>query len=527
MSLIAVDVMGFAGSMAAGVDQAGWDIIAKKEPSAFKGFGVESFTYNMPWVEAQVSDWGTWDLPAEQPQMIFGCPPCSGFSQLSHANTIIHGATYGAAAPINECMVHFIEYAARVKPRIMVMESVGAAFRGDGRAWMEGLFDKLLAESGLPYQLYHVNHDSMMIGGDVRRPRYFFVASLDPFGVGLEYVTPRTVDELIGDLPYEEEGDTDWGHVHRSKGRRSEMVMKWLREQGREWRAGTRLPENVEGLEPPDFMMKPEGSKRSTRLDESQPNTYSDWFSTDPFSAARWRGDKPFGVVVGASLDRAIHPHYDRTFSYREIARFMSLPDNWSLRVIVEGQKNGEMGKAVTSAAGKWIGHWARMAVEGTPGEYAGRETDRADIRVITVNTPKAVDEILRGNPDDVFWPDEMTSDPDPAVWIIDRKARPDEWWQREDELGIFLPKANAPKKARTLRGTPGATKSPPARVVVDRVDSDRVAALLAELGLTKAAAAEKLGVSLSRIAEISTPNNPKRWLAADRWDHIEGLLRG
>ncbi len=530
--LKALDLMGFAGSMSAGVDQAGFDVIAKREPSEFKAFGVRSHTLNMPWMETQVADPEQWELPSEQVELVYGCPPCSGFSQLSHANTIIHGATYGAAAEINKCMGWFVDFTARVKPQIAIMESVGAAFKGDGRPWMESLFQKLLDQSGLPYKLYHVNHDSRWIGGDVNRPRYFLVASLVPFGIGREFVTARTVDELIGDLPFEDLTDTDWGHIHRSKGSRNDKTMQWLRSMGRNWEPGTRLPDNVKGLEPPEWELKPEGSKRSTRLPEDAPNVYSDWFSTDPFSAARWRGDRPFGVVVGASADRAIHPSYDRSFSFRELARFMSLPDDWSMRAIVEEQRTAELGKAVTSAAGKWIAHWARMAMLGTPGDYAGvQDTDNPDIRVINAQSKNHI-EALANPPAGSLWT-PPTADPDPATWIIDRRSRPDEWWQREDVLGLF---AEQPKTRRTavrqeaVKVEPkkvAVISTPRAAAPITRVPPENVVALLAQAGIDKAEAAKRLGVSGSRINELTGHTRPGSWLNVARWNEVKEAILG
>ncbi len=517
----AVDVMGFAGSMA-----------AKREPSAFKGFGVESMTYNMPWVEAQVAPWGQWDMPAERDiDLVFGCPPCSGFSQLSSVNTKVYehtGTTYrGADAEINECMEHLIDYAARIAPEVVIMESVGAAFKL-GRQWFEQLWNKLRDVTGLDYQLTHVRMNAALVGGDVIRPRYFMVAHIKPFGVGLEFVTPRPFLEVTADLGDEDLDDTDWGHMTRGT-RSTERItetINWLRKQGRDWEPGTRLPQNAHdiGLEPPDFWLKerPSKSKREGYRDD----VYSHWYSSDPFSPVRWRGDKPFGVIVAASLDRAIHPTEPRPLTFREAARFMSLPDTWSMRVLVEKNRPDELGKAVPTASAKWIAHWARMSIEGTPGEYAGRDTEIPGVRVINVTRPADVKEILDGHPDDSFW-DGIASDPDPAIWLVDRKQRPDDWWQRDDELGIFLAKAKQPRTLvqRNARASQKATK-PKASVSIERIPPEQVAGLLEELGLTKQEAAAKLGVSVSRVSELVTNVRPGSWLNSERWDQVQAALR-
>jgi site-specific DNA-cytosine methylase len=439
----------------------------------------------------------------------------------------------GIGAEINECMAWLVTYAIRVRPQVLILESVGAAYKL-GKPWFEQLWSDLRDRTGLDYSLTHVRMNAALVGGDVIRPRYFMVAHLQPFGVGLEFVAPRTMREVLADLPAETDSkDTDWGHLTQDTGgpARLARTIEWMEAQGRTWREGSRLPENTEGLEVPDFWHKERPSKSKRYGDENGlSDVYSHWYSTDAFSPLRWRADKPFGVVVAATLDRAVHPLHPRTLTYREAARFMSLPDTWSLRVLTEKHKPAELGKAVPSASAKWIAHWAMQSILGTPGEYAGRDDESGDDRIRTINVTRTADVagILAGNAADAFWPE--TSDPAPAGWLIDRKARPDEWWQRDDELGIFLPKATD----RAVRERPQVrveSAQPPARPAsggtIQRVPPGDVAALLEACSLTRAEAAVKLGVSVSRIVELTTDTRPKSWLNVDRWEAVQAILRG
>ena len=531
----AVDVMGFAGSMACGVDQAGFDIVAKREPAAFKGFGVASMTYNMPWVEAQVSDPADWALPAEHDiDLVFGCPPCSGFSQLSSMNVVIYkgtGTTYrGEDAEINECMTWLVDYAAMIGPPVVIIESVGAAYKL-GRGWFETLWLRLRERTGMDYKLTHVRMNAALVGGDVIRPRYFMVAHTVPFGVGLDFVAPRTFREVVGDLPAERDfDDHDWGHVTAGGGaERLAKTIDWLQGMGRDWVPGTRLPVNTVGLEPPEFWIKAKG--RPSKREGYRDDVYSHWYSTDAFSPLRWKPDKPFGVVVAATLDRAVHAFHPRNLTFREAARFMSLPDTWSLRVLVEQRRTAELGKAIPAASAKWIAHWAKMAIERTPGEYFGRQdTYDERIRVINVTTQKDVDAILRDESNEPNWSANF-SDSDPKNWLIDRKTRPHDWWQRDDELGIFVPRTarSVPKvksEPVTHRATPDVGPRTGVGPIV-RIPPETVASLLAELHLTKEQAAAKLGVSASRVAELVGHQRPKSWLNAARWNEVQEVLRG
>jgi hypothetical protein len=200
------------------------------------------------------------------------------------------------------------------------------------------------------------------------------------------------------------------------------------------------------------------------------------------------------------------------------------------MRVLAEQNRPDEIGKAVPAASAKWIAHWAKMALEGTPGEYAGRTTATPGVRIIQVQTRKEVDAILdHPTAEDEFYPDGFYADPDPATWLIDRKARPRAWWQRDDELGIFVPAAFAPVRIKT---SPGVTRTPQTRDPrvaggpIARVPAATVAAFLEELGLTKGQAAEKLGVSVSRVGELVTGNRPGSLLNEARWDEVQKVLR-
>lgn len=518
MTLTAVGVMDFAGGFAVGVDQAGFDYVAKREPDAFGGFGAASVQLNFPSVEIEVTAPEMWSI--QRSDMVFGCPPCAGFSQLSAANNSIHSQTgknyRGADADINECMTWLVDYAAEAKPEVLLLESVQAAYK-IGQGWMESLWQRLRDKSGVDYKLTHVLMNAALVGGDVIRPRYFMVASTRPFGVGLEFVSPRSFRDVVGDLPSKPEpGDLDWGHVTSASPSawRIGHTIEWLESQGRVWREGSRLPDNTDGIdEVPEWWLRRDGT------------ALSHWTSTDMFSPFRWRSNQPFGVITGGSLDRAVHAFHPRTLTYREAARLVSLPDDWSLRSIVERRAAPELGKAVTGAAAKWIAHWARMAIEETPGEYAGIQVAK-DVRVIDVTDAKKVARIFREDVFEAAWWDGIvpTSDGDPEGWIIDRKTRPATWPEPAVVAGSPARVRAASKAASTLPRTPREARQappPPVRAEIVRVRPEVVQKAIDDLGLTRKDAAAALGVSVSRIAEITGQHKPGSWLNDARWDEV------
>lgn len=412
----AIDCMGFAGSFAVGVSQAGFDVVAKREPSAFGGFGAAAFERNMPQVQVEVTEAEFWSVVKSD--YVYGCPPCSGFSMLSTNNTVesnrgpidengVRHSLRGVDSPVNQWMHRLVEYAAKVRPEVVVFESVPSGGKM-GQPLMRALWQKLRDQTGIDYHFTDVFMNAALIGGNVIRPRYFWVAHTRPFGVDIPTGSPKPMRDVIGDL-LQMDGtrldagvNQDWGHVTAGSptADRIQKTIELFRTEGYDWSQGKRLPEHLDvwvnqmGHEVPEWWYKADG------------NLYSHAVSDNMYSPFRWRWDTPMGVVAGGFMERAVHPVEARTFTYREGARFMGLPDSWSLRPIVQGNNGPWLGKAIPVSSGRWISTAAYNSIEGTPGEYAGILVEPKH-RVIDVTTPQKVKLVESGResaPD--WWPD-------------------------------------------------------------------------------------------------------------------------
>lgn len=532
----AVGVMDFAGSFATGVRQAGFDYVAKREPSAFAGFGVTAIEANIPNVQIEVTEPEFWS--AVKSDLVFGCPPCSGFSMLSTINTadsktgkVVDGvrvAQRGVDSPDNAWMYSLIDYASKTKPPIVIFESVRSGGTM-GASLMRELWLRLREQTGLDYHFTDVFMNAASVGGDVIRPRYFFVAHLRPFGVDLPHGTPKDLIDVIGDLGpadgtrLDPGVDLAWGHVTNgsSSDTRIRLSIELLRSGGYDWAQGNRLPEHLKvwaeemGHGYPDFWYGKTGNLLSHAVSD---NMYS------PF---RWRTNKPMGVVTGGFMDRAVHPIEARPFTYREGARFMGLPDDWSLWPIASAKRDSWLGKAIPVASGRWIGTWARGSLEGSPGEYAGELVEDKH-RIIDVSNRDKVRLIERDGGADVWWPDPIEKPrtvylPEPVGRGV---GRPED--HHADEPTRVVRRGRPPAVPRAPR-TAGEARAPRERVVtgpIERVAPSVVLALLEELALSRGEAADALGVSRSRIAELVTDRKPGSWLNAERWDETQGKLR-
>lgn len=553
----AVGVMDFAGGFAKGVTQAGFDYVAKREPSAFAGFGVTAVETNFQGVQIEVTEPELWSMV--KADLIFGCPPCSGFSMLSAANTadsktgrILEDGTRvaqrGVDSPDNDWMYSLVDYSARVKPQVVVFESVRSGGTL-GQPLMRELWQRLRDATGIDYHMTDVFMNAALVGGDAIRSRYFFVAHTRPFGVDLPHAEPRTLMEVIGDLGpahgtrMDPGVDIAWGHVTNASKtyERIRDTIEMFRTEGYDWAEGKRLPEHFEVWlkthdDYPDYWYNSNGTVQSHARSDNM------------FSPFRWRANKPMGVVTGGFMERAVHPIEARTFTYREGARLMGFPDDWSLYPLISGRHDSWLGKAIPVASGRWIGTWARASMEGAPGEYAGELVEEKH-RVIDVSNADRVHKIEREGRASVWWPDPVGREK--VVFVPEAIGR----GGPRPEPVLTADTIEAPRRGRpagtrpvavaaaatSRRATPPVEDSPtPSRALgearpraervvatpIERVAPSVVSALIDQLGLSRGEAAEALSCSRSRVAEMTTESKPGSWLNAARWPDVQAKLR-
>ena len=365
-----------------GMVQAGFTLVGKREMQG--GFGVANCEANRhllgdAWRSEAVAPehWST--VPAD---VVFGNPPCSGFSVMS-------SKTFrGADSKINHCMWAFVEYAARVRPQVAVFESVQLARTSDdGHALMQALRRDLEERTGENWNLHHVRHNAIVVGGAAIRRRYFWLASRIPFGVERPKLQgfPR-LNDVIGDLanlgttwlPQPYRAPASWwsssrrspsgtvdGHVHMDNPltRRIRDLLdgvEWKPNEAigkvasRHWDEHGKLPDSWQHME--EKVVK---------------NDFQMGFTTP----TRWDGERYGRVVTGAGLHCIVHPWLPRTATHREVARILGFPDDWKIHPLRNvGGLNITWGKGITVDCGRWIGRWIRAALDGTPGSERGVE---------------------------------------------------------------------------------------------------------------------------------------------------------
>lgn len=391
--------MGFAGGFTLGMVQAGFTLVGKREMPG--GFGVPNCEANRhllghDW-KSEVGEPETWSAP--DADVVFGNPPCSGFSVMSAKHW------RGADSPANHCMWAFTNFVAKAMPQIAVFESVQMArTREDGLQLMRALRENVERQTNKRWDLYHVRHNALSLGGCAQRRRYFFVISRVPFGVEIPKVKkiPSLLD-AIGDLAplgqtWERQSyrapATWWSSTRRSMDhtvdghitvdnpltrRIGDLLAQEAWHEGESIGTVLKRYHETHGKFPPSFAWTEEKVVR---------NNFNMGFTTP----TRWSAKNPARVITGGSLHTGIHPVLDRTLTHREAARVMGFPDNWNLYPLrKQVGLSATHGKGITVDCGRWIGSWINSALSGDPGSHTGQELTDREWDIDVTNTFKTL----------------------------------------------------------------------------------------------------------------------------------------
>lgn len=452
--LRAVDVMGFAGGFTLGVTRAGFELVGKREMKG--GFGVANCEANRHllgenWdVEATAAE--AWSVPQGGADLVFGNPPCSGFSVLSTPGF------RGVGSKIEHCMWSFVRYAARCDPKIVIFESVQQAYT-QGMSLMLDLLAELKKQTvDDSWTLTHVLHNNYSVGGVSLRPRYFWVASRVPFGtddpVPLRLPTLwDAIDDLVnlkmdvapqmylddpswyGNRYRSVSGEVD-GHValDNPNTRRTRDLLR-----ATEWNAGEDLQRVLR-----------RHYRTHGELPQSFHHVQDKLVARDFFcgfnTPVRWFADRAARVITGAGLINTIHPFHDRTVTHREVARIMGFPDDWKIRSWYGGPgATMTWGKGISVPCGEWIARWARNALEGNPGANVGVERpDGCRLIDVTHNWKRSCDTMTVAKKNMVRFitpkrKETPVTDPETTDEAKRGRPRPEATLQRDEQVYNFI----------------------------------------------------------------------------------------
>ncbi len=196
----AIDLFCGAGGMSLGFEQAGFDVLLGVE---MDGYHVATHERNFPYgktlcrsVAQLTADEIFAALDGRRDiDVIFGGPPCQGFSNMGHRD---------AQDPRNTLVRQFARIVAEVKPKAFVMENVPGMLAGSTRPVLDDAIAFFEAAGYRVTQPVRVL-DASQLGVPQRRKRLILLGVRNDIGTTANYpagVPGRpTVLEAIGDLP--------------------------------------------------------------------------------------------------------------------------------------------------------------------------------------------------------------------------------------------------------------------------------------------------------------------------------------
>lgn len=351
----AIACQDYAGAFSCGFRQEGFDIVGKFEQA--DAFGMQAWLHNADWLAPTV-----W-YESGQPQkawnrslhadVVYGNPPCSGFSILTAGAKWQEQGLHGTEAKQNQCMYDLMEFGSDVHADVIIFESVSNAMQA-GRPLMYQLHNELEERTNKNWHLTLVRMNAMSVGGFPDRRRMFWIASrLGPIELPAATGRSHTLAQAIGDLRkcVSEDPRSQFSLSPTLKAKRNTALAGsgyW--EQGMSSATAWEIAHEAGWDGPmPD---------RSDRIQNS-------------FTAWRWKWDKPARVATGAVLNSAVHPVEPRTFTHAEVGRIMGFPSQYDLRGIVKLKSKGHAlyGKGIPAQAGRWVAEGVRRHLLNDPGE--------------------------------------------------------------------------------------------------------------------------------------------------------------
>lgn len=294
----AVDLFSGCGGLTQGLRQAGFTVVGAVE---IDPLAVSTYAANHPEVAVKQADIGTVDpaafmaelgLVAGDLDLLCGCPPCQGFSNIRTKN-----GSRRNRDKRNGLSSEMLRFAKVLRPRAVMMENVPGLIKHSS-------FKNLC--SGLRRMGYKVHAqvvDVQHFAVPQRRRRLILLAGLG-FDIALAPLarTNRSVRDAIGKLlPPGATGDT----LHDYPERRSEHVMRIIRDIPKDGGSRTDLPE-------------------SRQLDCHK---NCDGFH-DIYGRMAWDDVAPTitGGCFNPSKGRFLHPEQDRAITLREAALLQTFP---------------------------------------------------------------------------------------------------------------------------------------------------------------------------------------------------------
>lgn len=318
--MLGIALFAGAGGMSLGARWAGVRVVAAVERDIN---AAKTFARNTPGAHVLARDIRTVvraDFAKEvhsrrEPLVIFGGPPCQGFSYSNQR-------TRNAENMSNWLLLDFLRIVSSLRPEWVVFENVTGFPTTAGGRFLDTLQSRLMRYG---YSFVHADLQAATWGVPQRRTRFVLVASTtDSPQVPLPLKQTRlvTVGQAIRDLPQLPNGfNGDW-MPYRSKARSAFARRMRGQLSGSHNHLVTRNAAYV--IQRYEFV--PPGGNWED-IPKRRMRNYADPDSCHTGIYHRLRLDAPSVVLGNFRKNMLIHPGQDRGLSVREAARLQSFPD--------------------------------------------------------------------------------------------------------------------------------------------------------------------------------------------------------
>lgn len=319
---IGIDLFSGAGGLSLGAEMAGYDVrlAVEKDKCA-----AETYRRNHPstlLLEGDIHDIDPLEhlhlLPNENVTIVFGGPPCQGFST---SNTM----TRNMKNPNNSLFEEFVRFVSVLQPEWFLFENVEGFVRfenGKIKNKVEVCFREMgyrvtssvlwASDYGVPQRRNRFIMVGNRLGIDFRFP--------EPFG------TVITVDEAIGDLPDLTNGQMDMSLSYKLPARKASVYARQLRNGSKRSRQNFVSRNEDYVIERYRYIGQGENWRSIPR--ELMQN-YANTANCHSGIYKRLRANEPSIVISNYRKNMLIHPTQDRGLSVREAARLQSFPDKF------------------------------------------------------------------------------------------------------------------------------------------------------------------------------------------------------
>lgn len=334
--LSGVDIFAGAGGLSLGATEAKIDIKLAVE---FDKDAAETYRFNHPNVlllEENIVNVSPLDYIKEPPFIVFGGPPCQGFSA---SNT----RTRNLNNKKNFLYHEFVRFVQELKPDWFLFENVEGFKRfrqGKVARWLFEAFEN----APIKYNLSEKVLCAIDYGVPQKRNRYFLVGNklnLDFKFPDKLTAKPLAVSDAFSDLPKLKNGD----RIYKKPYRKVELsdYAKMMRRNSTS-SLQNEVSRNRDYVIERYKYIKP-GQNWSAIPPELMKN-YKDRTNCHSGIYRRLLPTEPSCVISNYRKNMLIHPFEDRGLSIREAARLQSFPDNFIFKGKLEN-KQQQIGNAV------------------------------------------------------------------------------------------------------------------------------------------------------------------------------------